>query len=203
MILDLGANVNIRNWNDETPFLQESIEMLLRDVDRQAKDRHGSTALHVAARNNQLQVVDLLLKDPRIDINALDNSGNTAFWWSSYLGHDEVGKRFLDEQGLDVNFLGSKDDPRWRKTAFYLAVHRNNLPLVSHMLAATHLQLDPNTIGDHRWSPLGAAAYQGSYEMVNLLLRAKGIRINAVDEGEDDPLWLAIQTRSWRVVELF
>lgn len=39
--------------------------------------------------------------------------------------------------------------------------------------------------------------------MVKLLLRTKGIRINAVDEGEDDPLWLAIQTRSRSVVELF
>ena len=147
--------------------------------------------------------MDLLLQDRRIDINALDSSGNTAFWWSSFLRHDEVSKRFLDEQGLDVNFRGSKYGQRWRTTAFYLAVHRNNLALVSHMLAATHLRLDPNILGDYRWSPLGTAAYQGSYEMVKLLLGAKGIRINAVGESEDDPLWLAIQRRPRSVVELF
>lgn len=39
--------------------------------------------------------------------------------------------------------------------------------------------------------------------MVALLLRADGIRINAVEEGEDDPLWFAIQRRSTAVVELF
>ena len=213
ILLDLGANVNIRNRNKGTPLIEESrvghqegIKVLLSrdDVDLQAKDRDGSTALHVAARNNQLQAVDLLLQDRRIDINALDSSGNTAFWWSSYLRHDEVSKRFLDKQGLDVSFRGSKYGQRWRTTAFYLAVHRNNLPLVSHMLAGTYRpRLDPNILGDHRWSPLGAAAYEGSYRMVKLLLRAKGIRINAVDEGEDDPLWLAIQTRSRSVVELF
>ena len=39
--------------------------------------------------------------------------------------------------------------------------------------------------------------------MVKLLLGAKGIRINAVDESEDDPLWLAIRRGSRSVVELF
>lgn len=212
MILDLGANVNIRNLNGETPLIEESrvghqegIKMLLRrdDVDLQAKSRDGSTALHVAARNNQLQAVDLLLQDRRININGLDSSGNAAFWWSSYLEYDEVSKRFLDEQRLDVNFRGSRFGTRSRTTALYLAVFRNNLPLVSRMLEAAHLPLDPNILGDHRWSPLGAAAYQGLYDMVKLLLGVKGIRINAVDKGEDDPLWLAIQTRSRSVVELF
>ena len=41
-------------------------------------------------------------------------------------------------------------------------------------------------------SPLGAGIYQGTYELVAMLLRADGIRINVADEGEHDPLWLAI-----------
>ena len=213
MLLDLGANVNIANSDGETPLLQathhgdlKAIEILLGrpDIDVQAKDRHGSTALHVAARNNKVQAVDLLLQDRRIDINGLDRLGNTAFWWSSFLGHDRVSRRFLDEQKLDVNFPGSRYRNGLRTTAFYLAVYRNNLPLVSHMLAATRQpRLDPNILGDDRWSPLGTAAHQGSYEMVKLLLGAKGIRINAVDESEDDHLWLAIQRCPRSVVELF
>lgn len=38
---------------------------------------------------------------------------------------------------------------------------------------------------------------------MKLLLSADGIRINAVDEEKDDPLWLALQTHRQSVVDLY
>jgi ankyrin repeat protein len=76
--------------------------------------------------------------------------------------------------------------------------------MVSCILSSTHLhRVNPNIQGDGRQSPLGAAAYQGAYEVVDMLLKADGIRLNASDEREDDPLWLAIRTHSMSVVQLF
>lgn len=81
---------------------------------------------------------------------------------------------------------------------------RGNLRLVTRMLVATNVpRLDPKIRGYRGWSPLGAVSFRGFHAMVALLLRADGIRINAVEEGEDDPLWFAIQRRSTAVVELF
>ena len=41
------------------------------------KDENGLTALHVAAGNNHLNIVEILL-NRGIDINSKDNNGNTA-----------------------------------------------------------------------------------------------------------------------------
>lgn len=81
---------------------------------------------------------------------------------------------------------------------------RNNVRMVSCILASTFAtRLDPNILSDGRQSPLGAAAYQGSHELVALLLKADGIQIDTANEDEDDTLWLAIQNRSTSVIELF
>lgn len=213
ILLDLGANVNIGNSDGRTPLLQatyrgdlEAIEILLGrpDIDLYAKDRRGFTALHVAARQGRLETVGLLLSNRRLNINCLDSRGNTAFWWSTFLCCDDVSLRLLDDKRLDVNCPGSADGQRLRTAALYYASHKNSRRLVFRMLAATCLtRLDPNVRGEHRWSALGTAAYQGSREVVAYLLRAEGIRINAVNEGEDDPLWLAIQTGKTSVADQF
>lgn len=64
-------------------------------------------------------------------------------------------------------------------------------------------RVDLNILGKWQKSPLGIAVYQGAHELVKLLLSDDGIQINAVDENEDDPLWLAIQRHCRSVVALF
>ncbi|KAJ5634938.1 uncharacterized protein N7484_008251 [Penicillium longicatenatum] len=212
MLLDLDANVNAKNSEGGTPLIQATrredlaaIQMLLnrRDLDLHRQDRKGSMALHIAVRRNHPQIVDLLLSSVRLDINCQDSQGNTAFWWATALGHSEISEKLLDDGNLDPNIQGSSQfNRRWLTPPLYKAVMSNNVPLVSRMLTATsRTQLDPNILGDHRWSSVGAAAYLGSREMVKVLLRATNIRINASKEGEDDPLWLAIQRRSTSVIE--
>ncbi|KAJ6105338.1 hypothetical protein N7523_010148 [Penicillium sp. IBT 18751x] len=212
-LLDLGANINAVNSNHETSLMVatrcgdlKAMKMLLsrENIDLYTKDRYGSTALHIAVKENRSKTVDLLLSCQQFDVNCQDSRGNTAFWLSMHLGHDNISERFLKDSRVDVNVKGCLVSSRWQTTALYITSFRNNLRMVSCILASTGAtRVDPNILGDGRQSPLGAAAYQGSYELVALLLKADGIQINAADEGEDDPLWLAIQTRSISVIELF
>ncbi|KAJ5938450.1 hypothetical protein N7466_001584 [Penicillium verhagenii] len=212
-LLDLGANMNTVNSNHETTLMLatrcgdlRAMEALLRrgNIDIYKKDRYGSTALHIAVKGDQSTTVDLLLSCQQFDVNCQDSRGNTPFWLSMPLGRDDISERFLKDSRVDVNVNGCVVNSRWRTTGLYIASFCSNPRMVSSILASTGAtRVDPNILGDGRHSPLGAAAYQRIHELVALLLKADGIRVNAADEGEDDPHWLAIQTRSTSVIELF
>jgi ankyrin repeat protein len=211
-LLELGADVNVLNSERETPLMRavrfgdlKVIKILLEQetVDLYTRDRYGYTALHIATIDSQLGALNLLLSSERLDVNCPDRCGNSAFWLSVELGRDSVSERFLKDSRLDVNARGGYA-PRWKTTALYNACSRENIRIVSSILAATHVpRVDPNVKGDRRTSPLGIAAYQGAYDLAKMLLSADGIWINAVDEEEDDPLWLALQRHELSVVDLF
>ncbi|KAJ5556540.1 hypothetical protein N7494_000455 [Penicillium frequentans] len=213
LLLELGADVNALNSERETPLMQavrygdlKVISILLEqdNVNLYAKGRYGHTALHIATIDGHLGALDLLLSSERLDVNCPDRCGNSAFWLSVELGRDGISERFLIDRRLEVNARGGHTKARWQTTALFIACSRRNIQIVSSILAATQVpRVDPNIQGDGRKSPLGIAAYQGTYELVKMLLSADGIRINAVDEEEDDPLWLALQRHELSVVDLF
>ncbi|KAJ5556649.1 hypothetical protein N7494_000564 [Penicillium frequentans] len=105
-----------------------------------------------------------------------------------HLGRDNISERFPEDSRVDVTIKGCVVNSRWRTTGLYITSFRNNPRMVSCILASTGAtQVEPNILEDGRHSPLGAAAYRGIHELVALLLKADGIRVNAADEGEDDP----------------
>jgi len=76
-LLNKGANVNAQNYN-------------------------GNTALILASSNGRTEIVEMLLKHPKIDVNLNDASGYTALMWASNMGHTEIVVMLL-EKGADVN----------------------------------------------------------------------------------------------------
>ncbi|KAJ5725543.1 uncharacterized protein N7483_006900 [Penicillium malachiteum] len=184
-LLKLGADVKTLNEDRETPLMRAAHYGELKTM-------------------KILEAVNLLLSSEKLNVNCQDRKGRSAFWLSVHLGRDKISERFLNDSRVDVNFRGGSVIPQWQTTPLYIACYRRNIQMVSCILAATNFpRVDPNIQGDMGMSPLRAAAYQGIYELVAMLLKADGIRINAVDEGENDPLWLAIQIHSVSVVQLF
>jgi ankyrin repeat protein len=97
--IDNGLQVNTTaHSNNQTGLMcaayrgqERTAELLLsHGADSNLEDADGCTALHYAARENHMTVVQLLVNEGKIDINHRDADGNTALIGASARGHNEV-----------------------------------------------------------------------------------------------------------------
>jgi serine/threonine-protein phosphatase 6 regulatory ankyrin repeat subunit B len=61
------------------------------------------SALSLAARHGDLQVVNSILCDSRTDRNSVDDWGRTALWWAAHTGKSAVVERFLLDDNIQVD----------------------------------------------------------------------------------------------------
>ncbi|KAF4233510.1 hypothetical protein CNMCM8980_010241 [Aspergillus fumigatiaffinis] len=61
------------------------------------------SALSLAARHGDLQVVNSILCDSRTDGNSVDDWGRTALWWAAHTGKSAVVERFLLDDNIQVD----------------------------------------------------------------------------------------------------
>lgn len=67
------------------------------------------SALHVAAKNNKIDAIRLLIKSG-IELNNQDNDGNTALHYAAQLGHKDIVNLLLSQDKIKIhlrNKLGS------------------------------------------------------------------------------------------------
>ena len=72
-------------------LLAVKVFILIMNIDIEAKDRFGGTALHYASSNGHKEIVEFLLSKD-CDVNAIDYDGWTALYLASYMGHRDVIK---------------------------------------------------------------------------------------------------------------
>jgi ankyrin repeat protein len=73
-----------------------------------------------------LHVVELLLKQPGIDVNHADEYGYTALIWASVKGHLNIVELLLEQPGIDVNHKNNNGD-----TALILASQNGHVTIVT------------------------------------------------------------------------
>lgn len=86
----------------------------------------GSTALHVATRWGQESIIDHLLDNKLVDINAVDVDGATALHIAYVVGNFQLVDKYLD-RGADINLAyrcQDQDDGPWTIFAMACAQHR-------------------------------------------------------------------------------
>ena len=163
------------------------------------------TALHAAATNNHVKVVQSLLNHGA-DVNSLDPQRATPLHLASQFGRLEAG-RFLLEHGADVTV---EDEDSW--TPLHVAVSSGQFELVrvllKHNADIIDIQnssgrtplffatmfgrvtlvrfllnsgADPNRSGKDRYTPLHEASHMGDLEVAHLLLEF-GADVNAEDD---------------------
>lgn len=137
-------------------------------------DKHGSRALHSAANDGYLEIIQLLI-DNGADVNKPAGNGAVALHAAVSSGHVEIVK-FLIAHGADVN----KAD-NYRYTPIHTAIIQNKIEVMKLLLA--HPKIDVNH-SDERGNntPLMQAARDCNVQAVELLLAHPNIDVNKTDE---------------------
>jgi ankyrin repeat protein len=115
LLVEKGANINIRDDRSDNPLLYAGAEGMLDFVkasvaagaDTTITNRFGGTALIPAADRGHVEIVEYLLAHSDVDIDHVNNLGWTALLEAVILGdggknHQEIVK-LLIEHGADVN----------------------------------------------------------------------------------------------------
>ena len=204
LLVDHKADVTSVNNKGQTPLHTAVLEWhksptlccpLITNESVNVADHHGNCALHIAARNGDIQTVQLLV-DCRADVNALNEDGQTPL-------HTAAG--------------GDKDCPELcsillKHNAKIDAVDKDgNQPLHLACEAALtstvrHL-LDCNadvfaTNNSHQTALHKAACSKRDCPEVCVMLIAKGAQVNATVGNEDTSLQVAFQKGNMHTVDV-
>jgi len=111
LLIDNGAQLEAKDSDGRTPLHcaasrghVEIVRLLCdRGADVQARDDSGSTPLHFAARCYHISVVEELVVERNVDINARNKYGSTAYWdaWASE-DRDDAVTYFLVSHGAET-----------------------------------------------------------------------------------------------------
>ncbi|KAJ8128957.1 hypothetical protein O1611_g4676 [Lasiodiplodia mahajangana] len=160
--------------------------LLEKGVDPNVSDDLSYTAIHLAAKMDALEVIQILLTQaPALDIQDKDN-GCTPLHFCCYRGHLETALQLL-KSGAEI---GLRD--RWNRTPLSAACTSGSLPLVQALLPR---------YGREEWAEsLAQAAIYGYYDVAMYLLDMD--RLANVMTAGTTALLGASQFAQPRIVEL-
>ncbi|GIY19026.1 death-associated protein kinase dapk-1 [Caerostris darwini] len=193
-------------------------------IDPNYCNKHGETAVHIAAGLGHLNVVKFL-HSKKANIRALDSHGDSAIYWAARQGHEQV-IRYLYEEGVSVDIQNKA-----KETALHVASrygHTNAVALLcrcctdvnlpdEHGETALHIGVwhgfpkivdtlcnfgaKTNLRNKEEETPLHCAAARGHTDCVRSLLDA-GVDLNLVDKCENTALHLAMRRHHESVASL-
>ncbi len=160
----------------------------------------GDTALHVAAKDGNSELVKHLLACPHIEVNLPNNKSRTALHYAAHNGHDQVIKQLIDyrnNQGiqLDINFKAQGG-----LSALHLAAHYGHLKVAEQLLTQDDIQV--NLLANNGLTALHLASEFGHADIVKRLIARDDVDVNIKDKYGDTALITAIYYRYKEVVSL-
>jgi hypothetical protein len=169
---------------------------------------HGfmyETPLQLAARQDHVNVVELLLQHRNIDVNVQDRYGLTALMHAVISKREEPVGMLLQHSNIDVTASDQLD-----QTALFRAVRTEHEGIFTMLLQ--HRNIDVNAEHKYSGTALFIAAQKGLEGMVRVLLetRKADIKISPTNWAYDQlvglilmtPLIVAVEKGHWAIVEL-
>jgi ankyrin repeat protein len=193
------------------------------------KNAHGRTPFYLAASRCDAEVVNLMLTDADLDVDAADLYGGTAFHNVVARGDLVLAEALISNEKVDLNaaclgwtalhgaatggFLGiaklllenDRVDVNARtktgETAMHMAAEKGHHELLKLLLSNRKVLL--NAVTKNGWTALHMAAASGQVATVSLLISSDLIDVNAQDKWlKQTPLHLAAEEGCVAVVEL-
>jgi len=152
------------------------------DIDVEMQNEKGDTALLLAARRGDIEVVEALLHAPpgsRANVHTRNLKGSNALIAAAMKGHAEICRLLLDE-GADVNQATDSSD-----TALSLAIWQNHTEVCIMLMNAGANVDNIDKFGD---TMLLDAAKHGNVAVMRLLLEKQTLHIDHINKKGDTAL---------------
>eukprot|EP00981_Chlorochromonas_danica_P016214 scaffold16062_cov278-Ochromonas_danica.AAC.4 len=133
--------------------------------------------------NGHVEVVLVLLRDERVDVNKADKNGWTPLHTACGRGHVEVVLVLLGDERVDLNKDG------W--TPLHTACGSGHVEVVKLFLLEENVNANKTT--NRGWTPLHCACSYGHVEVVLVLLSVEQVDVNKTDTDGRTPLYCACQ----------
>eukprot|EP00736_Rhodelphis_marinus_P004760 Rmarinus@m.25053 len=226
-LIEARAELSVRDSDGLTVLLWASFKGLPdvvqtalkcgQNLDINATDSHGFSALHFGAIKGSVPVVECLLEH-RVDVNGLDSGGKTPLHWAAYKGNETIvdllishGAKLLVEDKNGCTPLVYACHERNEEAALRLlqdagirehvgANKRTPLHLACERglgrvaLALVEMGADLACRDDKERTPLHFAA-EGGHGDVAMRMVELGANPGALDEDGKSPLALALEAR--------
>ena len=147
---------------------------------RYAVDRNGSTALMWAAGEGHLDVVQCLIRDTAVDVDAQNKKERTALMQAAKGGHVAVVRWLLEEGGADPHRV-MKDGSR----VFDWAVMGGSTDVMDYL--AGHPQIDIHARNLHECTAVHWATATGNVKVCQWLY-ARGFDFHAINKSKHSAL---------------
>ncbi|KAL2793218.1 ankyrin repeat-containing domain protein [Aspergillus keveii] len=166
-----------------------------RELDLDARSE-GGTALHWALERRYLDIADMLIAQPSVDVNQKDEDGFTPFVAAAkYTFSDIVRALLQDRKDLDVN---AKDGQG--VTALGWAARLNDHDTIKVLLV--HPGVDVNVPATYSEPVLHTVIDSGDVGTIRLLLERLDLDINALNYSGESAIFLAITREEHDVARL-
>lgn len=182
----------------------EDLKALMESFDSTIKERDdkGASLLHHATINNQIGIMKYLI-DSGIDLNGVDQDGNTSLHLAVAKGHNDALHLLLQNGASDTILNKALDAP------LHIIMRNNN---TSVLVAFLEHPIDIIVRGYRKRTPLHVAAEKDNVEACEVLhnsiivqaefKKIGGFRLCAADEDDLTPIHLAARAGSYRILDL-
>ena len=196
LLLELGADKTLTDQNGHNAFDyaaangMRDVIALLEDEQKKTDDM-GNTTLHQACHQNQSEVVEALLKAGRVDVNAVNDDGDTPLLMVCRNQNVYLAEILL-KAGADPNCKQLDGS-----SPLHYAAEEGHYPIAKALLAGG---ADVNLRDQGGKTPLLLAAREGQNDMVAFLIE-NGADVNLVSNSQRSALYYATENGFTEIVE--
>ena len=123
-------------------------DVVARDVDINFADKKQRTVLHHASKRGYTQIVEVLLQQPDILIDPVDNLGNTPLHLAAARGNCEIVEMLIDKKA-NLNVQNKNGE-----SPFFRAVNNGREKVVENLIKLHFNELDFNMQDKYGRTPL-------------------------------------------------
>ncbi|KAK2174571.1 hypothetical protein NP493_794g01007 [Ridgeia piscesae] len=154
------------------------------NVNVNAQDAEGKTALHIAIENQHHMIISLLMSHPSINLSLQDKQGLTPFAVAMTTKNNKAAEEILAREPL----AAEQFDPRGRNF-LHIAIQKSDIESVLFLLSV-HANVNSCLQDSSRLSPLHIAVKVGAEIIVRNLLLA-GAQVNDLTTHKQTVLHVA------------